>query len=158
MFDFNLFDFICYFLCVEKKEKQSLYIRLSVSSRCVWMLMYILIAVTGLQDPRTHPKVTKSVHCRKSFIKNVAQIIDSETPCVIIIIINNIIEVQGPASVLWLRWSFVLLLLYYYLELLQFSLKPAVMVSGVIGSIPCGHSPASSGQTNSDQWLHSFRS
>lgn len=60
------------------------------------MLMYILIAVTGLQDPCTNPKQTKSVHCRKSFIKNVAQIIDSETPCVIIIVI----EVQGPASVL----------------------------------------------------------
>lgn len=54
--------------------------------------MYILIAVTGLQDPHTNPKVTKS---RKSFIKNVAQIIDSKTPCVIIII-----EVQGPAPML----------------------------------------------------------
>lgn len=41
----------------------------------------------------------KRTHCRKSFIKNVAQMIDSETPCVIIII-NIIIEVQGPASVL----------------------------------------------------------
>lgn len=63
------------------------------------MLMYILIAVTGLQDPRTNLKATKSVHCRKSFIKNVAQIIDSEIPCVIIIMMNIII-VQGPASVL----------------------------------------------------------
>lgn len=44
-----------------------------------------------------------------------------------------------------LRWSDDFF--YYYLQLSQFSLKPAVMVSGVIGSIPCGHSPATSGQT-----------
>lgn len=50
-----------------------------------------------------------------------------------------------------LRWSVDFFYYYYfYLQLSQFSLKPAVMVSGVIGSIPCGHSPASSGQTNSD--------
>lgn len=49
-----------------------------------------------------------------------------------------------------LRWSVDFLFYYYfYLQLSQFSLKPAVMVSGVIGSIPWGHSPASSGQTNS---------
>ncbi len=114
------------------------------------MLMYILIAVTGLQDPRTNLKQTKSVHCRKSFIKNVAQIIDSETPRVIIIII--VIEVQGPASVLWLVCFSVDQLIFFilfYLQLSQFSLKLALMVSGVIGSIPCGHLPASSGQTNS---------
>ncbi len=83
------------------------------------MLMYILIAVTGLQDPRTNLKQTKSVHCRKYFIKNVAQIIDSETPCVIIIII--VIEVQGPASVLWLVCFsadqlifFIIIIIYSY--------------------------------------------
>lgn len=111
------------------------------------MLMYILIAVTGLQDPRTNLKATKNVHCRKSFIKNVAQIIDSEIPCVIIM---NIITVQGPASVLWvLCFSVDQMIFYYYLQLSQFS--PAVMVSGVIGSIPCGHSPATSGQKQK-QW------
>lgn len=49
--------------------------------------------------PSYQPETDESIHCRKSFIKNVAQIIDSETPCVIIIIII-VIEVQGPASVL----------------------------------------------------------
>lgn len=49
-----------------------------------------------------------------------------------------------------IRWFFY----FYSLQLSQFSLKPAVVVSGVIGSIPYGHSPASSGQTNEKkkQW------
>lgn len=89
--------------------------------------MYILIAVTGWEDPCTKQKE----QTKKSFIKNVA---DSETSLLILL------KCRGLHQSFSVFHS--ILFFYYYL---QFSLKPTVMVGDVIGSIPHGRSPASPG-------------
>jgi len=105
--------------------------------------MYILIAVTELQDKpesnekRTLQEIFYKECCSNNWFRN--------TLCHCYYCAGACIS---ALSSMLLHWSddFFLFYYYYYLQLSQFSLKPAVMVSGVIGSIPCGHSPVTSGQ------------
>lgn len=82
--------------------------------------------------PLYQTKRTDEVHCRKSFIKNVA---DSETTLLILLKCRGLHQ----------SFSVFQSILFFYYYYLQFSLKPTVMVGDVIGSIPHGRSPASSG-------------
>lgn len=75
------------------------------------MLMYILIAVTGSQDPRATGVVQEIFYKRMSLT-----ITDSETSCVIF---NNI-EVRRPPPVLWCSsvYQLIMFLLFTILTVL----------------------------------------